>query len=89
MKDRRSFLKQSLAALTTTVISSNMDKAETFAAAKEFEIELKRNDIILFQGDSITDHGRSRDRLGANDIDALGKGYAAHAACTLLLQPVS
>jgi lysophospholipase L1-like esterase len=83
MKDRRSFLKQSLAAIGTTVIGSNLAKAESFAI-KESKIELHKNDIILFQGDSITDHGRSRDRLGPNDIDALGKGYAAHAARTLL-----
>ena len=83
MKDRRSFLKESLAVLGTTVIGSNLAKAEPFAV-KESKIKLQNNDIILFQGDSITDHGRSRDRLAANDIDGLGKGYAAHAARTLL-----
>jgi lysophospholipase L1-like esterase len=83
MKDRRSFLKQSLAALGTTVIGSNLAQAESFAL-KESKIQLEKNDIILFQGDSITDHGRSRDRLGPNDVDGMGKGYAAHAARTLL-----
>lgn len=83
MKDRRSFLKQSLAAIGTTVIGSNLAQAESFTA-KNHKIALHKNDIILFQGDSITDHGRSRDRLGPNDIDGMGKGYAAHAARTLL-----
>lgn len=83
MKDRRSFLKHSLAAIGTTVIGSNLVKAESLVA-KEYKIELHKNDIILFQGDSITDHGRSRDRLGPNDVDGIGKGYAAHAARTLL-----
>src|SRR5690606_35566024 len=83
MKDRRSFLRQSLAAIGTTVIGSNLTHAESFAA-KNNKIELRKNDIILFQGDSITDHGPSRDRLGPNDLDAMGKGYAAQAARTLL-----
>ncbi|MCA5005137.1 SGNH/GDSL hydrolase family protein [Sphingobacterium bovistauri] len=83
MKDRRSFLKQSLAAIGTTVLGTNLAKAESFAV-KEHKIELLKNDIILFQGDSITDHGRSRDKLGSNDVDAMGKGYAAHTARTLL-----
>ncbi|MGN0002841.1 MAG: SGNH/GDSL hydrolase family protein [Sphingobacterium composti] len=83
MKDRRSFLKQSLAAIGTTVIGSNLAHAESFAV-KENKIELRKNDIILFQGDSITDHGRNREKLGANDVDGMGKGYAAHTARTLL-----
>jgi lysophospholipase L1-like esterase len=88
MKDRRSFLKQSLAAIGTTVIGSNLVKAETFTAKTE-KITLKNNDIILFQGDSITDHGRNREKLLANDVDGMGKGYAAHAARTLLHQHAS
>ncbi len=88
MKDRRIFLKQSLAAIGATVIGSNLANAESLAA-KENKIVLQKNDIILFQGDSITDHGRSRDRLGPNDVDGLGKGYAAHAARTLLHQHAS
>ena len=83
MNNRRSFLKESLAVLGTTMIGSQLAKADSFAV-KESKISLNNNDIILFQGDSITDHGRSRDRLGPNDVDGLGKGYAAHAARTLL-----
>lgn len=33
------------------------------------------DDIVLFQGDSITDSGRNVKNKGANDIAALGKGY--------------
>lgn len=33
-------------------------------------------DVVLFQGDSITDCGRSRDLAAANHPDGLGRGYA-------------
>jgi lysophospholipase L1-like esterase len=46
---------------------------------------LKKNSIILFQGDSITDFGRDRAREGnANDSAALGKGYVFLTAAQLL-----
>lgn len=41
-------------------------------------------DIILFQGDSITDCGRNREALAANDGGALGLGYSKMAAAELL-----
>ena len=44
------------------------------------------NDVILFQGDSITDCGRSRESAGANDNGALGLGYAKMVAAELLSQ---
>ena len=46
---------------------------------------IKPNDIILFQGDSITECGRSRDAANKpNDHGALGLGYAMMAAAQLL-----
>ena len=46
---------------------------------------IKNNDIILFQGDSITDCGRSRDSINTpNDLCALGQGYPMMAAAQLL-----
>lgn len=43
--------------------------------------------VILFQGDSITDAGRSRDRANEpNNQAALGRGYAWYAAAGLLVQ---
>jgi lysophospholipase L1-like esterase len=38
------------------------------------------NNVVLFQGDSITDAGRSRDNQTANDPAGLGRGYAFYAA---------
>jgi len=41
---------------------------------------LKPGSVILFQGDSITDEGRKKDKPDANDTAGLGRGYPAHAA---------
>lgn len=37
--------------------------------------DLSREDVILFQGDSITDAGRDRKNKGANNPRAMGHGY--------------
>jgi len=47
-------------------------------------ISLKTDDVILFQGDSITDAGRDKDSMNANDQKALGGGYAFLTAAELL-----
>lgn len=49
-------------------------------------LRIASNQTILFQGDSITDAGRSREKAGLpNDMAALGGGYAGMAATGLLL----
>ncbi|MCU0779499.1 MAG: GDSL-type esterase/lipase family protein [Akkermansiaceae bacterium] len=48
--------------------------------------KLKKGDVILFQGDSITDAGRKKDLAMANDSEALGKSYAAMIAGELLAE---
>lgn len=45
---------------------------------------LKEGDVILFQGDSVTDASRKKEMLAPNDGDALGRGYAAMIAGELL-----
>ncbi len=45
---------------------------------------IQPNDVILFQGDSITDAGRNRDCAAANDAGGLGRGYVFFAASMLL-----
>lgn len=47
-------------------------------------IAINKNDVILFQGDSITDAGRKRDELSSNSAMALGSGYSFLAASELL-----
>ena len=45
---------------------------------------IEANDVVLFQGDSITDAGRSRQNTAANDRPGLGSGYSYLAAARLL-----
>jgi lysophospholipase L1-like esterase len=42
------------------------------------------DDVVLFQGDSITDAGRSREHPGPNSGESLGRGYVFLAAAKLL-----
>lgn len=85
MSNRRKFLQQSLATLGTALVGSQIAKADSIVQQNQ-KIAIQQNDIILFQGDSITDHGRNREILLPNDIDAMGKGYAMVAASSLLNQ---
>ena len=83
-QSRRAFIKKagiggSLAISFSQVISSAYAAEPTFS-----KISLKKDDVILFQGDSITDAGRNRDEKGANNSRALGSGYAYLAGSNLL-----
>ena len=87
---RRHFLKTSGALLAAggAWASTTGEAFAAKASAKPLsgKIRIARNQVVLFQGDSITDAGRSRDKAGvANDQSALGGGYAAMAAAGLLL----
>lgn len=53
--------------------------------AKPEKITLKKGNIILFQGDSITDAGRDKKKQLANQQKAFGGGYAWMAASHLLI----
>lgn len=46
--------------------------------------KLRKGDVVLLQGDSITDCGRNRRRTGPNDANAMGQGYAYLIGCGLL-----
>ena len=48
------------------------------------KIELQKGQIILFQGDSITDSKRNKEENGPNNARALGSGYAMLAGAALL-----
>lgn len=49
-------------------------------------LDIKPHSVILFQGDSITDAGRSRRAVGANNPDGLGYGYPRLIADHLLTE---
>lgn len=81
-KERRNFIKTvSVGGLISLVNPAVLSAAPNEKKAK---ISLSENDVILFQGDSITDAGRSRDINEFNNGAALGRGYAFLAACELL-----
>ncbi|MBI1839905.1 MAG: SGNH/GDSL hydrolase family protein [Verrucomicrobia bacterium] len=90
-QDRRGFLKASgsamalggITALAVGMLSATAAREKKPVSAKP---RIARKQVILFQGDSITDAGRSRDRASvANDQGGLGSGYAAMAGVGLLL----
>ena len=86
MNTRRNFLKN--AAYAGALMSMLPEIAN--AAVREQKthtqnaIILKRDSVILFQGDSITDSGRKRDSNTCNTVDQLGTGYALFTASAIL-----
>lgn len=81
---RRNFLKKSsltgVGLLTIPQLVSTAFAEET----RSKKITISKDDVILFQGDSITDAGRKRDKTNPNQASALGSGYAMIAASGLL-----
>ncbi|CAL1516775.1 SGNH/GDSL hydrolase family protein [Chitinophaga sp. MM2321] len=81
--NRRSFIKSlSVSACLLSGIPA------TLAAVPEEKalpgVPLKKDDIILFQGDSITDWHRKTDITTSNDSEGMGSGYALLTAAALL-----
>jgi len=85
--NRRSFLYKSgivsgLAGLGGVAVAPGSGAAETPTG----RTLVNKGDVILFQGDSITDAGRSREKADlANEQPGLGSGYAWLAAAELLV----
>ncbi|WP_181303980.1 SGNH/GDSL hydrolase family protein [Rufibacter sp. XAAS-G3-1] len=80
---RRSFIKKAaLGGVATIGIPQIITQA--FAAEKPKDISFKKDSVLLFQGDSITDAGRNRDTTEFNSGKALGSGYAMLASAELL-----
>ncbi len=80
---RRNFIKTAaLGTLASISIPQMVSAVNTSAKTKK--IKLEKDDIILFQGDSITDAGREKVKQEANAQKSLGPGYAFLAASDLL-----
>jgi len=83
MENRRSFIRKtvfgSLAALSIPEIISAAVPAKIVN-----KLQLLKDQIILFQGDSITDSGRNKERDGFNNAWVLGNGYPYLAAAKML-----
>lgn len=87
---RRGFLKTSGAALGAASLASVTLATEAAAASWSTSGRnlIAKGDVILFQGDSITDAGRSRDKAkttAPNNQAGMGNGYAWLAAAELLV----
>ena len=80
---RRSFLKSAAIGTVATLAIPQIVSATAGASAAN-KVELNDNDIILFQGDSITDWGRNHTATEPNTSDMLGTGYTTYAAGELL-----
>jgi len=82
INSRRSFIRK--AALGTLAAVSIPEILAAAPKVKSKKIRLLRDQVILFQGDSITDSGRNKEDNSFNNARALGNGYAFLAAAELL-----
>lgn len=80
---RRDFLRKAGVGSLLGVSFSHI-VAEAYAGGKPQKISVAKDDVILFQGDSITDSGRNREDNSPNNPRALGNGYALLATSELL-----
>lgn len=83
MNNRRNFIRN---AAIGTIASLSVPQIVSAAFAKEKgkKTVLKTDDVILFQGDSITEWGRDKNKSLPNDFGALGSGYVLLAATNVL-----
>ncbi|MDR2914841.1 MAG: GDSL-type esterase/lipase family protein [Tannerella sp.] len=86
MKTRRDFLKRAAFAGVGMAIIPEIANAAVREQNKvsRKNITLKKDSVILFQGDSITDCGRKRESITCNNVDQLGNGYALFTATSIL-----
>jgi lysophospholipase L1-like esterase len=85
--NRRNFLRNAAAttvglAAIPEILSAAMPPAEK--KQKSILSSLKPESVILFQGDSITDAGRTKEKQAPNSTACFGSGYALLAAAYLL-----
>ena len=82
MTTRRNFLKTAAASGAMLSIPAIVTNAMSHVGAAR--ISLQKDDIILFQGDSITDASRDRNNNTPNTSPMMGSGYVIQAAGELL-----
>lgn len=82
--NRRSFIKEiSLTALGATIIPQLVNAHNPNYRKIKFTEEAP---VVVFQGDSITDAGRSKDQYYANQAGGMGRGYVMQIVGQLLGQ---
>lgn len=83
MENRRNFIrKAALGGLMAASIPEILSAATGTKAIKKTYLE--KDNVVLFQGDSITDAGRNKEDNSFNNARALGSGYAMLAGAALL-----
>jgi lysophospholipase L1-like esterase len=80
---RRSFIKKAAVGGIMAVSIPEILSAAS-ASTEKNRITIGNDNVILFQGDSITDAGRKREDPSYNNPGILGSGYAMLAAAGLL-----
>nr|WP_294793373.1 SGNH/GDSL hydrolase family protein [uncultured Mucilaginibacter sp.] len=83
---RRNFLKTASVGTLAAISIPQIVSAAMAAEPKGKKVTIEKGDIILFQGDSITDSGRNKTNNTPNAAPHLGNGYALMAAGELLLK---
>jgi lysophospholipase L1-like esterase len=86
MDTRRDFIrKAALASAGLALLPEIADAAVNESAiVNARKLTLRKNAVILFQGDSITDCGRQRDVDVCNSQEQLGYGYALFTATAIM-----
>ncbi|MDR0541935.1 MAG: SGNH/GDSL hydrolase family protein [Dysgonamonadaceae bacterium] len=88
MMNRRSFFKKSALAGVAALAIPEIVKAampETKSLNETARHSLSKGDVILFQGDSITDGGRDKNKeVDANQPKQLGGGYVLYTSASIL-----
>lgn len=84
MNTRRDFLKT--AAIGGAMLGIPNIVASAMVIPQTSKINLQKDDVILFQGDSITDAGRDKDSQTPNTSPMMGSGYVIQAAGELLFK---
>ncbi|MDR3246418.1 MAG: SGNH/GDSL hydrolase family protein [Prevotellaceae bacterium] len=84
MNTRRKFLRNTALAGMGMALIPEIVKATVQESTGKKNVILKKNSVILFQGDSITDAGRKREAVNCNSIDMLGMGYSLFTATSIL-----
>ena len=86
--NRRNFVKTAaIGAVAALAIPDIITSA--YAKEKSKKAMIDENDIVLFQGDSITDWGRDKNKSKPNDFGSLGSGYVLLTAADMLREYAS
>ena len=81
---RRDFIGKTATATVAAIALPSLITSAFAASSSKKKISLEDGNIVLFQGDSITDWGRDKKATDANSFGALGSGYVLPTAGTLL-----